>query len=207
MVRGAGELIAGLADDDVRGHLRWTRSDARARGPLGLDRVLYVRPVVAKDDEAPIVLYERVPASLVLPPLRWEVPSDLAVAEALGERSIVVEAAIVHLGVVGRESAELVLRLVLLFIGDVVDHDVLRVAGAEEVVALVGAGAAVHAGVHVDLQAAVLAEQFTGVDRHRTVEENRQVGNAAGALEQENLVQQTLCAADGKGRHDHVPDG
>jgi hypothetical protein len=37
---------------------------------------------------------------------------------------------------------------------------VLRVAGAEEIVALVGAGAAMHAGVHVDLQRAVLAQQL-----------------------------------------------
>jgi len=37
---------------------------------------------------------------------------------------------------------------------------VLRVARAQEVVALVAAGAAVHAGVHVHAQAAVLAQQF-----------------------------------------------
>ncbi len=37
---------------------------------------------------------------------------------------------------------------------------VLRVAGAQEVVALVAAGAAVHAGVHVDAQRAVLVEQL-----------------------------------------------
>jgi hypothetical protein len=37
---------------------------------------------------------------------------------------------------------------------------VLRIAGADEVVALVGAGAAMHAGVHVHAQRAVLAKQF-----------------------------------------------
>ncbi len=73
---------------------------------------------------------------------------------------------------------------------------VLRVAGAEEVVALVGAGAAVHAGVHVDLQRAVLAEQLAHLGRRRAAPSRRPVrrGSRSAAWIIGDATKGLLCA-------------